>query len=90
MVFTNIGIPADIAIKLALCLTDGACNDANLGRETCLSLRGRMEVIGVLLDPDDTTRRYVATVFGEDSLIACRSQELPQKLGNILRAIRGI
>lgn len=77
-------------IKLVLCLTDGACNDADLGKKICLSLRGKVEVIGVLLDPDDTTRDYVAMMFGEDRLIACRSQELPQKLGNILRAIRGI
>jgi len=77
-------------IKLVLCLTDGACNDADQGKKICLSLRGRVQVIGALLDPDDTTRDYVATMFGEDRLIACRSQELPQKLGNILRAIRGI
>jgi hypothetical protein len=35
-------------------------------------------------------RKFVADMFGEDRVIACRSQELPQKLGNILRAIRGI
>lgn len=77
-------------IKLVLCLTDGACNDAELGREICLSLRGRVEIIGVLLDPDVKTLGYVADMFGEDRLIACHSHELPQKLGNILRAIRGI
>jgi len=77
-------------IKLVLCLTDGACNDADLGRKTCLALRDKVEVIGVLLDPDDTTRGYVAAMFGEDRLVACRSQELPQKLENILRAIRGV
>jgi len=89
---TNAVPMADYAedIKLVLCLTDGACNDADLGKKICLSIRGRVEVIGVLLDPDDTTRDYVATMFGEDRIIACRSQELPQKLGNILRAIRGI
>lgn len=83
-----VGYPQDI--KLVLCLTDGACNDADLGKEVCLALRGKVEVIGVLLDPDDMTWRYVAEMFGEDRLIACRSEELPQKLGNILRAIRGI
>jgi len=77
-------------VKLVLCLTDGACNDADLGRDACSALRGKVEVIGVLLDPDERSREYVAHMFGHDRLIACRSQELPQKLGSILRAIRGI
>ena len=77
-------------IELVLCLTDGACNDADLGRSTCLTLRSKVEVIGVLLDPDEATKSYVATMFGEDRLIACYSPELPQKLGNILRSIWGI
>jgi hypothetical protein len=77
-------------IKLVLCLTDGACNDASLGKEICRTLRGKVEVIGILLDPDEQTKSYVIDMFGEDRVIACRSQELPQKLGNILRVIRGI
>jgi hypothetical protein len=77
-------------IKLVLCLTDGACNDADLGKKVCLALRGKVEVIGILLDPDNHTKAYVADMFGQDRIIACRSEELPQKLGNILRAIRGI
>lgn len=77
-------------IKLVLCLTDGACNDAELGRKICQVLRGKVEVIGLLLDPDDLTRKYVAEMFGKDRVIACSSEELPGKLGNILRAIRGL
>jgi len=77
-------------MKLVLCLTDGACNDAELGKKICETLRGKVEVIGLLLDPDGKTREYVAWMFGEDRTIACRSEELPQKLGNILRAIRGV
>lgn len=77
-------------IKLVLCLVDGVCNDAELGKEICRSLRGKVEVIGILLDPDDYTKGYVVDMFGEDRVIACRSEELPRKLGNILRAIRGI
>lgn len=73
-----------------LCLTDGACNDAKLGKEICRALRGRVEVIGILLDPDEQTKGYVTDMFRQDRVIACRSEELPQKLGNILRAIRGI
>jgi len=78
------------SIQLVLCLTDGACNDAELGKGVCRDLRGRVEVIGVLLDPDEYTREYVSDMFGEDRVIGCRSVELPRKLGNILRAIRGV
>jgi hypothetical protein len=77
-------------VKLVLCLTDGACNDAELGKEICRALRGRVEVIGVLLDPEAHTKSYLDDMFGEDRVIACNAAELPQKLGNILRAIRGI
>lgn len=83
-----IGCPEDI--KLVLCLTDGACNDAEDGKRTCKALRGKVEVIGVLMDPDERTRGYVADMFGEDRIICCRSEELPRKLGNILRSIRGV
>ena len=77
-------------IKLVLCLTEGACKDAELGREMCLTLRGKVHVTGILWDHDDMIRGYVAGMFGDDRLIACRSEELPHKLGNILRASRGI
>ena len=81
-----VGYPEDI--KLVLCLTDGACNDTQLGREICQALRGKVEVIGILLDPDEQTKIYMAEMFGQDRIITCHSEELPQKLGNILRAIR--
>jgi hypothetical protein len=77
-------------IKLVFCLTDGACNDAEMGKGICRSLRGRVEVISILLDPEAHTKSYVVDMFGEDRVVACSSEELPHKLGNILRAIRGI
>lgn len=77
-------------IKIVLCLTDGACNDAELGKDICRALRGKVEVIGVLLDPDSHTKSYVADMFGKDRVIACNAEQLPQKLGNVLRAIRGL
>jgi len=77
-------------IKLVLCFTEGACNDAVLGKQICLALRGKVEAIGIHLDPDEQTRGYVTDMFGQDRVIACHSGELPQKLGNILRATRGI
>lgn len=83
-----VGDPEDL--KLVVCLTDGACNDAELGKRLCVSSRGRVDVTGVLLDPDDATRGYVAEMFGHDRLISCASEELPEKLARMLRAIRGI
>jgi hypothetical protein len=77
-------------VKTVLCLTDGACNDASLGKEICRSLRGKVEVIGILLDPDEHTSAYVAEMFGQDRVIGCCSEELPLKLSNVLRAIHGI
>ncbi len=77
-------------LKVVVCLTDGACNDAELGKRLCRLLRGRVDVTGVLLDPDDGTRAFVADMFGEDRLICCRSEGLPQKLAQMLRAIRGV
>jgi hypothetical protein len=77
-------------LKLVVCLTDGACNDAELGKTLCRALRGRVDVTGVLLDPDDSTRNFVGDMFGEDRLISCRSEELPERLARMLRAIRGI
>jgi len=74
-------------IKLVLCLTDGACNDAKLGKEICQILRGKVEIIGILLDPDKDTREYVTDMFGLDRVIACCSTELPQKIGNVLRTV---
>jgi hypothetical protein len=77
-------------IKLVVCLTDGACNDAALGTKLCTELRGKVDVTGVLLDPDDVTREYVREMFGSDRLICCNSQDLPEKLAQMLRAIRGV
>lgn len=77
-------------IKLVLCLTDGVCNDAYRGKDVCQKMRGKVEVIGVLLDPDEHTKGYVSEMFGADRTIACNSADLPQKLGNVLRAISGV
>jgi hypothetical protein len=76
--------------KLVLCLTDGACNDAKLGKDICRLLRGKVEITGVLLDPDEKTKGYVTEMFGQDRVIACGSEQIPNKLSSIIRAIRGI
>jgi len=77
-------------IKLVLCIHDGMPNDAELAREECGRLRGRVEVIGLGLDLDEGCELRMRRIFGPDRLILCRTpQGLPRKLGNLLRAIYG-
>jgi len=78
------------AIRLIVVLHDGYPNDGEEAKRLCLTLRGKVEVIGILLDPDDATRQAMADIFGTDRLIACESKELPKKLAAMLRSIRGI
>jgi hypothetical protein len=47
-------------------------------------LRGKVEVIGVLLDPDDGAGIAMTEIFGQDRLVACKSKELPRKLASML------
>jgi hypothetical protein len=77
-------------IKLLFVLHDGYPNDAAKATRLCLDLRGKVEVIGVLLDPDDGTRTAMGEIFGQDRLVACASKELPTKLAAMLRSIRGV
>ena len=77
-------------IRLLFVLHDGYPNDDAAAKKLCLELRGRVEVIGVLLDPDDGTRRAMGEIFGADRLVACASKELPTKLAAMLRSIRGV
>jgi len=64
MQYPWIEYPSDI--KLVLCLTDGSCNDVKLVKEVCRALRGKVEVIGILLYSDKVTEKYVEDMFGED------------------------
>jgi hypothetical protein len=85
------GILASSAvIRLVLVLHDGYPNDGERAKKLCLSLRGKVDVIGVLLDPEDATRNAMTEIFGSDRLIACASPELPMKMVAMLRSIRGI
>jgi nitric oxide reductase activation protein len=77
-------------IRLLFVLHDGHPNDAAAAKKLCLALRGKVEVIGVLLDPDETCRKAMGEIFGEDRLVACASRELPAKLAAMLRSVRGI
>lgn len=77
-------------IRLLLVLHDGYPNDGELAKKLCQTLRGKVEVIGALLDPDEGTQKAMTEIFGRDRLVACRSGELPKKLAAMLRSIRGI
>jgi nitric oxide reductase activation protein len=69
--------------RVLLVLHDGWPNDAEVARGLCAE-RSPVEIIGVLLDPDDGTRAAMASIF-RDRLIACPSGELPGRLGTVLR-----
>ena len=83
-------IESAAAIRIILVLHDGYPNDGEVAKKLCLDLRGKVEVIGILLDPDDATRAAMGDIFGADRLVACRANELPKKLAAMLRSIRGI
>lgn len=78
------------AVRLALVLHDGYPNDGEKAKKLCRELRGKVEVIGVLLDPDEGTKNAMLDIFGPDRLIACKSKDLPKKLAAMLRSVRGI
>jgi hypothetical protein len=71
-------------------LHDGYPNDGEKAKKLCASLRGRVETIGILLDPDAGTETAMKEIFGTDRLIACKSKDLPKKLAAMLRSLRGI
>ena len=77
-------------IRLILVLHDGYPNDAEKAKNLCLGLRGKVEVVGLLLDPDEGTETAMREIFGQDGLVACQSRELPRKLAAMLRSLRGV
>lgn len=83
-------LAASAAMRLLFVLHDGYPNDGEKARSLCDALRGRVEVIGVLLDPDSGTERAMREAFGADRLVACAAGDLPKKLATMLEAIRGL
>ena len=43
-----------------------------------------------MLDPDDSTRKAMRGIFGEDRLVTCAAADLPKKLAAMLRSVRGM
>jgi len=83
-----LGLRADI--RLALVVHDGYPNDGEKAKRLCQEWRGKVDVIGVLLDPDEWTRKAMIELFGQDRLVACRSKDLPKKLAAMLRSVREV
>ena len=77
-------------VRLLFVLHDGYPNDGEKAKSLCQSLRERVEVIGVLLDPDEGTAKAMREIFGADRLVACPAKDLPLKLAAMLEAIRGV
>ena len=77
-------------IKLAAVLHDGFPNDAELARDEARRHRGRVETVGVLLDPDEESLEAMRAIFGPDRLIGTAADELPARLGSLLRSLRGL
>jgi hypothetical protein len=81
---------AEADIRLAAVLHDGFPNDAELARDEAIRHRGRVETIGVLLDPDEDSLEAMRAIFGLDRLIGTAAETLPVKLGSVVRNLRGL
>lgn len=77
--------------RLILVIHDGFPDKFEEAQKVCRVLRGKVEVIGIGLDFDEGMASALKELFGQDRLILCATpQELPYKLGNLLRAIYGV
>jgi len=77
-------------VRVLFVLHDGYPNDGEKAQSLCQSLREKVEVIGVLIDPDDATAKAMREIFGADRLVACPAKDLPIKLAAMLESIRGV
>lgn len=78
-------------VKVLICCHDGYPNDGDVAREVCKRFREKVEVIGVGIDLDAGCAAEMQKIFGASHLILCRTpEELPRKLGMVLRAIYGL
>jgi hypothetical protein len=78
-------------VKILICAHDGYPNDGDVARAACKTYRGKVEVIGVGIDLDAGCAAEMHKIFGESRLILCRTpEELPRKLGILIRTIYGL
>jgi hypothetical protein len=81
-------MPQDI--KLLLVIHDGMGNDHELLARECKRLRNSVLILGLGLGMGDTEAGLLKEQFGPDRYIHCqRPEELPDKVGAVLRAVRG-
>jgi len=81
---------AQADVKLVLVIHDGFPDSPNQLKSLCQSLRGKVEVIGLGLGYNEKMAEALKELFGSDRLILCSTaQELPKKLGMLLRVIYG-
>ena len=78
-------------VKILVCAHDGYPNDGDVARDACKKYRGKVEVIGVGIDLDAGCAGEMHKIFGDSHLILCRTpEELPRRLGMLIRTIYGL
>lgn len=78
-------------VKVLICAHDGYPNDGDVARAACKEYRGKVEVIGVGIDLDAACAAEMHKIFGESRLILCHTpEELPRRLGMLIRTIYGL
>jgi hypothetical protein len=78
-------------IKLLLVIHDGMGNDQELLAKECKRLRDQVFILGLGIGMGELEVGLLKEQFGPDRYIHCASpEELPAKVGAILRAVRGV
>lgn len=78
-------------IKLLLVVHDGMGNDHELLAKECRRLRDKVLILGVGLGMGQMEAGLLKEQFGPERYIHCASpEELPAKMGAVLRAVRGV
>ena len=82
-------MPQDI--KLLLVIHDGMGNDHEVLAQECKKLRDNVLILGLGIGMGDVEAGLLKEQFGVDRYIHCqRPEELPAKVGAVLRAVRGL
>jgi hypothetical protein len=81
-------MPQDL--KLLLVIHDGMGNDHEMLAQECQRLRNQVLILGLGLGMGEMEAGLLKEQFGPDRYIHCeRPEELPAKVGAVLRAVRG-
>jgi hypothetical protein len=78
-------------IKLLMVIHDGMGNDHELLKEACQHLRNNVVILGIGLGMGEMEEELLKEQFGHDRYIHCASpEELPSKIGTVIRSVRGV